>query len=100
MQDIGAAAILGDYASGAGYKEKRGTIKKGSLGSGEEVTVIPSILQIGNDTRYVRTAYVIRGKAGFGLREFIVFFFHNSGTSRKIDDDTVTSVTWSATKMF
>ena len=100
MQSVGADAILSQYAGGAGYKEDRGSIKKGSLGSGEEVTMIPSVLKINNEARQVRIAYAIRGKADFGQREFIVFFFHNTGTTQEISDETVALILWSVKKMF
>ena len=98
VQGEGVRRILVEYLVGKSYKESDRNIIKGNLGSGEEMTVISLTLQVDNETRYARIAYVIRGKSY--TREFIVFFFHNEKGIHEISDDDLASITGSATLMF
>ena len=98
MQDEGVRRLLVDYLVGKSYTETDRTILKGNLGSGEEMTVVSLVLDVDDETRYARIAYVIRGKSY--TREFIVFFFHNEKSTHEISNDDLTMITGSASMMF
>ena len=98
MQDEGVRRLLVDHLVGESYTETDRTILKGNLGSGEEMTVVSLVLDVDDETRYARIAYVIRGKSY--TREFIVFFFHNEKSTHEISNDDLTMITGSASMMF
>ena len=97
MQDEGMKVLLGWYAGVYGYEETRGTTKTTRLRSGEEVTVIQSLLRINYRTRHVRVAYAERGASS---RQHLVFFFYNVEDPREIGDELVGTVIGAATEMF
>ena len=60
MQDRGVRLIIDRYAGTTDYVESRGRVKAGTLGSGEKITMIPSVLRINEATRHVWTIYALR----------------------------------------
>jgi class 3 adenylate cyclase len=76
MQNEGVKLLLSRYAGGS-YREQRGVTTQSVLGSGEDLTILSSALDIGDERRHVKIAYVVRGKTTDFERLFIVFFFHN-----------------------
>lgn len=98
MHNEGVRRILVEYLVGQSYWEVDRNIINGSLGSGEQMTVISLTLQVGDETRYTRIAYVIRGKSY--TREFIVFFFHKNEGAQEVSDDDLTTITGPASLMF
>jgi class 3 adenylate cyclase len=92
--------ILDRYIGVAQYQEKRGKIEKGKLGSGEELTMIPSVLLVNEEKQYVWIAYVVRGISTDGWKEYIVFFFHNGEEKMEISKNLILEITNFATKMY
>jgi DNA-binding SARP family transcriptional activator len=99
VQDEGVRRLVVEFLLGKSYTEIDRSISWGSLGSGEDMTIVSLALRIENETRYVRIAYVIRGKPN-AKDEILVFFFHNSNRAQKINNDDLTMITGSASKMF
>ena len=97
IQDDVVKMVLRWYAGVYDYEEERGATKMTKLHSGEEVTVIESVLRINYRTRHVRMAYA---KFGASYVNYIVFFFYNEEDPHEIGDDVVGTVIGAATKLF
>ena len=78
LQTRGVQLILDRYAGTTNYNETRGTIEVGALGSGEKMTMIPSILQFSERKRHVWIVYVDRTLSGGQMHEFIIFLDRKS----------------------
>jgi hypothetical protein len=100
MQDRGIQLILDRYAGTTQYDETKGSIEYGTLGSGEAIMMIPSVLGINEQDRHVWIVYVDRTISSASWREYIVFFFHNGSDTREIDKNLLLEITNYATKMF
>ena len=100
MQDRGIQLIFDRYAGTTQYDETRGSIEYGTLGSGEAITMIPSVLGINEGDRHVWIVYVDRTISAASWHEYIVFFFHNGSDTREIDKNLPLEITNYATKMF
>ena len=72
----------------------------GTLGSGEKMTMISSMVRFNEGKRHVWIVYVDRTQSGGQMHEFIVFFFHNGEEAREIDKNLLLEITNFATKMF
>jgi len=100
MQDRGVRLIIDRYAGTTDYVESRGQVKVGTLGSGEKITMIPSVLQINEATRHVWTIYLLRPNSSNAVYGFIVFFFHNGSNTSEIHENLLLEITNYSTKMF
>jgi len=100
MQDRGVRLVADRYAGTTNYDESRGPVEQGTLGSGEKITMIPSVLRIGEEKRHIWTVYALRPNSTIPLYEYIVFFFHNGSDTREIDQDLLLEITNFTTKMF
>ncbi len=92
--------ILDRYAGTTHYAETRGSIEYGTLGSGESITMISSVLGINEEDRHIWIVYVDMTTSGASWREYIVFFFYNGSNTREIDKNLLLEITNYATKMF
>lgn len=99
MQTEGVKILLSRYAGG-GYQEQSRRLGRSIIGSGEDITILSLVLDIHDERRNVKIAYVVRGKPTDDERGFIVFFFHNKKNGLEIDNNDIKVVTASATKMF
>jgi class 3 adenylate cyclase len=100
MQDRGVRLIIDRYAGTTDYVESRGRVKAGTLGSGEKITMIPSVLRINEATRHVWTIYALRPNSSNALYGYVVFFFHNGSNASEIHEDLLLEITNYSTKMF
>jgi hypothetical protein len=100
FQTRGVQMILDRYMGTTNYHETRGVIEVGTLGSGEKMTMISSVLRINEGKRHVWIVYVDRTLSDGQMHEFIVFFFHNGSDTREIDKNLLLEITNYATKMF
>ena len=100
FQNRGVQMILDRYMGTTSYNEIRGALEVETLGSGEKMTMIPSVLRINEGEQHVWIAYVDRTQSGGNMHEFIVFFFHNGSDTREIDKNLLLEITNYATKMF
>jgi hypothetical protein len=100
MQDRGVQLVIDRYTGTTNYEETRGPIEKGALGSGEKMTMVPSVLRINEEKRYVWTVFTLRPNSSNALYEYIVFFFHNESDARPIHKNLLLEITNYATKMF
>ncbi|MDX1487724.1 MAG: hypothetical protein R3268_05950, partial [Acidiferrobacterales bacterium] len=100
MHDRGVQLVIDRYMGITSYQETRGPLEKGLIGSGEDMTMIPSELRISGEKRHVWTVYVLRPQSTMPMYEYIVFFFHNGSDAREIDKNLVLEITNYATKLF
>jgi hypothetical protein len=100
FQDRAVRMILDRHIGQTSYSETREAIELGTLGSGEKMTMIPSVLRINEGKQHVWIVYVDRTLSGGNMHEFIVFFFHNGSDTREIDKNLLLEITNYATKIF
>ena len=100
MQDRGVQLVIDQFMGTTNYDETRGPIEKGTLGSGEKMTMVPSVLLINGEKRHVWTVFSLRPNSTNAMYEYIVFFFRNGSDAREIHKDLVFEITNYATKMF
>ncbi len=100
MQDRGVQLVIDRHIGTTNYDETRGPVEKGTLGSGEKIAMIPSVLRISGEKRHVWTIFVLRRSSSNPLYQYIVFFFHNSSDARDIHKNLLFEITNYATKMF
>ena len=100
IQGRGIQLIVDRYMGTTNYDESRGSIEKGTLGSGEKMTLVPSVLRINGEKRHVWTVFVLRRSSSNALYQYIVLFFHNGPDVRKIPKNLLLEITNYATKMF
>ncbi|MFA9421263.1 MAG: adenylate/guanylate cyclase domain-containing protein, partial [Gammaproteobacteria bacterium] len=60
FQNRGVQMILDRYMGTTDYNEIREALKVGTLGSGEKMTMVPSVLRINEEKRYVWTVFTLR----------------------------------------
>lgn len=100
MQNRGVQLVIDRFVGTTDYAETRGLVEKGTLGSGEGITMIPSVLRINEEKRHVWTVFALRPNSSSAMYEFIIFFFYNSSDAREIHKKLVLEITNYSTKMF
>ena len=100
MQDRGVQLVIDRYMGTTNYDETRGPVKQGTLGSGEKIAMVPSVLRINEEKRHVWTVFALRPNSSNALYGYIVFFFHNESDAEEIHKNLLLEITNYATKMF
>jgi len=100
MHDRGVQLVIDRYMGTTNYDESRGPVEEGSLGSGEKIAMVPSVLRVNEEKRHIWTVFALRPNSSNALYGYIVFFFYNESDAREIHKNLLLEITNYATKMF
>ena len=100
LQDRGVQLILDRLIGNTNYREINRHLEMGTLGSGEDMTLMSFELENNHKKQYVWMTYVLRGDRNEQIRDSIVFLFYNGDESRKIEKSLVFEITNYADKLF